>query len=205
MTEAGSPELDEYQSELEGFPDDHPVGFKDSETWAYNDSGAIKDRFASGALAAKKDCVMGVTNVSHLTKKYKSVIDDAISTGSTIAAMGTFVQPEVLVQRQIGRGKRKGRLVQTNKECKDGNLILNAELKQKLAIEALAHMSELVKQHNGTLMLFDNTPDYFADPSAKQGPFWVQKGAEISITYEGEATVEAVSYTHLTLPTKRIV
>lgn len=33
MKEAGSPELEEYTQQLEGFPDDHPVGFKDSETW----------------------------------------------------------------------------------------------------------------------------------------------------------------------------
>eukprot|EP00658_Telonema_sp_P-2_P028477 TRINITY_DN21814_c0_g1_i3.p2 TRINITY_DN21814_c0_g1~~TRINITY_DN21814_c0_g1_i3.p2 ORF type:complete len:147 (-),score=50.52 TRINITY_DN21814_c0_g1_i3:371-811(-) len=135
---------------------------------------------------------MGVTNLTHFTKKYKSVIDDAIKSGSTIAAMATFVEPEELVNRQVGRGKRKGRLVQSHKEWKDGNLITNAELKQKLSIEALPYLSELVKEHSGTLMLFDNTPNYFKDPSSKQGPFWVQKGASIEITYDGPATVEGM-------------
>ena len=50
----------------------------------------------------------------------------------------------------------------------------------------------MIKEHEGTLMLFDNTPDYFADPASKQGPFWVQKGDDIAVTYDGPATVEGL-------------
>ena len=192
MREANSPELDQYTKELESFPDEHPVGFKDSETWAYNDSGKYKDQFANDALDNKKDVVMGITNLSHLEKKYKSVIDNAIASGSTIAAMATFVKPLELVNRQVGRGKRKGRLVQTNKNVTSGDLVENAEFKQKLAIEALPHLSKLVGDNGGTLMLIDNTPDYFADPSSKQDAFWVQKGTDIKVTYDGPATVEGL-------------
>jgi len=184
MTAAGSPELEQYTKELADYPDDKPVGFKDSEKWSYNDSGKYKNEFADNALANKKDVVLGITNLSHLQKKYKSVIDKAVEEGSTIAAMATFVKPDVLVDRQVGRGKRKGRLVQTNKNVTSGCLIENAEFKQNLAIEALPFLSDLVKTHKGTLMLFDNTPDYFKDPSSKTGPFWVQKGDEITVTYD---------------------
>lgn len=192
MKAAGSPELDKYTNELEEFGDDHPIGFKDSEEWAYNDSGIIKEQFATEALAAKKDVVMGITKKSHLTKKYKAVMDEAVEAGYEVAAMATFVVPEVLVTRQVGRGKRKGRLVQTHPDCKDGNLIENAELKQQLSIDALGYMSELVKQNQGTLMLFDNTPNYFADPGSKQGPFWVQTGDQITVSYDGPPTVDGM-------------
>ena len=52
----------------------------------------------------------------------------------------------------------------------DGNLIENAALKQADAISALPHLSELVTQNNGTMMLFNNTPDFFADPAARVIP-----------------------------------
>jgi len=185
-------QLAQYTKELAEYPDDKPIGFKDSEKWSYNDSGKYKDQFANDALDNKKDVVLGITNLSHLQKKYKKVIDNAVQGGSTIAAMATFVQPETLVDRQVGRGKRKGRLVQTNKNVTSGCLIENAEFKQNLAIQALPHLSALVLEHKGTLMLFDNTPDYFADPSSKQGPFWVQKGDDIKVTYDGPATVEGL-------------
>merc|ERR1712166_1297083 len=77
MAAASSPELDQYTKELADFEDDHPVGFKDSEDWCYNGSGEIKDKFANEALDAKKDVVMGITKLAHLTKKYKPVIDSA--------------------------------------------------------------------------------------------------------------------------------
>ena len=41
-------------------------------------------------------------------------------------------------------------------------------------------------------MLFDNTPDYFADPSSKQGPFWLQTGEDITVTFDGPGTVEGM-------------
>merc|ERR1712166_260667 len=192
MAAASSPELDQYTKELADFEDDHPVGFKDSEDWCYNGSGEIKDKFANEALDAKKDVVMGITKLTHLTKKYKSVIDSAVAAGYEICAMGTFVLPEVLVTRQVGRGKRKGRLVQTHPDCKDGNLVENAALKQQLSIEALSFLSSLTKENKGTLMLFDNTPDYFADPSSKQGPFWLQTGEDITVTFDGPGTVEGM-------------
>merc|ERR1712166_351434 len=192
MAAASSPELDQYTKELADFEDDHPVGFKDSEDWCYNGSGEIKDKFANEALDAKKDVVMGITKLAHLTKKYKSVIDSAVAAGYEICAMGTFVLPEVLVTRQVGRGKRKGRLVQTHPDCKDGNLVENAALKQQLSIEALSFLSSLTKENKGTLMLFDNTPDYFADPSSKQGPFWLQTGEDITVTFDGPGTVEGM-------------
>jgi len=192
MTAAGSPELEQYTKELAEYADDKPIGFKDSEKWSYNDSGKYKDQFANDALDNKKDVVLGITNGTHLTKKYKKVIDNAIAGGSTIAGMATFVRPEVLVDRQVGRGKRKGRLVQTNKNVTSGCLVENAVFKQALAIKALPQFSAMVKEHKGTLMLFDNTPDYFADPASKQGPFWVQKGDEITVTYDGPATVEGL-------------
>merc|ERR1712166_394773 len=192
MAAASSPELDQYTKELADFEDDHPVGLKDSEDWCYNGSGEIKDKFANEALDAKKDVVMGITKLAHLTKKYKSVIDSAVAAGYEICAMGTFVLPEVLVTRQVGRGKRKGRLVQTHPDCKDGNLVENAALKQQLSIEALSFLSSLTKENKGTLMLFDNTPDYFADPSSKQGPFWLQTGEDITVTFDGPGTVEGM-------------
>ena len=56
--------------------------------------------------------------------------------------------------------------MQTHPDCKDGNLIANAALKQGEAIDALSLVSELVKKSEGTMMLFDNTPDYLTDPSS---------------------------------------
>jgi len=105
--------------------------------------------------------------------------------------MATFVQPQELVSRQVNRGKRKGRLVQTHPDCKDGNLIENATLKQQLSIEAIPFLVKLTTDNCGTLMMFDNTPDYFAEPDSKKGPFWTQKAEEVTATFEAEPTVEA--------------
>jgi len=196
MTAAGSPELGQYTKELESFADEHPVGFKDCGKWAYQGSGPHKNAIADAALAAKKDVVMGITKKSQMTSTYKSVIDGALANGYEISAMATFVVPEELCERQVGRGKKKGRLVQWHKECTDGNIVTNAWLKQQLSIDAVDHLSALVREHSGTLMLFDNTPNYFKDPSTKQGAFWTQKGADTTVTYKGEATM-AGCLTHI--------
>lgn len=196
MTAAGSPELGQYTKELESFADEHPVGFKDCGKWAYQGSGPHKNAIADAALAAKKDVVMGITKKSQMTSTYKSVIDGALANGYEISAMATFVVPEELCERQVGRGKKKGRLVQWHKECTDGNIVTNAWLKQQLSINAVDHLSALVREHSGTLMLFDNTPNYFKDPSTKQGAFWTQKGADTTVTYKGEATM-AGCLTHI--------
>ena len=86
------------------------------------------------------------------------------------------MRAEVLVDRQVGRGKRTGRLTQANKNVTSGCLVENTVFQQALAFKALPHFSARIKEHKGTLMLFDNTPDYFADPANKQGPFLVQTG-----------------------------
>merc|ERR1712166_1617130 len=78
MTAAGSPELEQYTKELAEYADDKPIGFKDSEKWSYNDSGNYKDQFANDALDNKKDVVLGITNGTHLTKKYKKVISGCL-------------------------------------------------------------------------------------------------------------------------------
>jgi len=190
MQAAGSPELADYTEQLKDFPDTHPIGFKDSEHWCYNDSGKYKEQFANEALAAKQDVIMGITNVSQINKKYKSVIDNAKSDGYQICAMSCLVEPEVLVERQVGRGKRKGRLVQTHKSITDGDLLKNAALKQKLAIDTLPVLIDLVQSTGGSFAIFNNTPNFFADPSSKQPAFFIiEAGKAPYATYEGEASV----------------
>ena len=58
-------------------------------------------------------------------------------------------------------------MVQTHPDCKDGNLIANVALKQSDALGALPRLTELVSQSGGTMLLFNNSNDYFADPSSK--------------------------------------
>eukprot|EP00658_Telonema_sp_P-2_P027733 TRINITY_DN2136_c0_g1_i1.p1 TRINITY_DN2136_c0_g1~~TRINITY_DN2136_c0_g1_i1.p1 ORF type:complete len:393 (+),score=90.58 TRINITY_DN2136_c0_g1_i1:26-1204(+) len=184
MREAGSPELKEYTVTLDGFGDEHPVGFKDSERWSYNASGKHKDQIAQDGVAAHKDVIMGITKHTQLTNKYKAVVDAAVAGGYEISAMVTLVQPEVLARRQC----KRPRLVQIHPECLDGNLVSNAALKQAEAIEAIQTLSSLVRQQKGVFAMFDNTPDL----ASKTGPFWIQRGGEIEITYDGEPTVLGV-------------
>ena len=47
-----------------------------------------------------------------------------------VSGVADSMAVQVLVERQVGRGKRKGRLVQTHKSITDGDLLKNAALKQ---------------------------------------------------------------------------
>ena len=106
--------------------------------------------------------------------------------------MGCFIEPTVLVSRQLNRATKSGRLVKIDKSVTDGNLVRSALLEQSKAIDALPILRELVINSQGTLLLFDNSADAFKDPALKKPAFWVQRGNDVTVTYDGRGTIDGM-------------
>jgi len=165
-------EKEDYTKQLEGVSDDCPIGFEDCSKWVYGKTDKVKIQLQEEGMADKKDMLLALTAIK---PQFKPVIDDAVAAGYVIYTAGFVVKPDVLLERQMGRAQKSGRMITVDKSIKNDDLLASTHVKQEKAIQGMQDLLALSEKTGGYGIIFDNTPDFRVE--ALNNPIYERDGA----------------------------